>query len=212
MNLRRLTVAVLAAAIPILTLAGPAAAATYPPGIPAAQKTVAPGVVYGGSSSGAKVIDTCSGAKTATVAEGAAFVVRVCGWGPGSNVVFTLTTPNGTTKTVGTLVAKGDGSVTTGALRLTAPGAYKFVFRGVGADVQGLGVGGVGSRGVSRVLADPNKTAAVTITVPAAGNLPHTGGSGGGSSAAAWGLGLVGFGLLVVLGVRIRRQTRHAQA
>src|SRR4051794_36634336 len=111
MNLRRLTVAVLAAAIPILTIAGPASAATYPPGIPAEQKTVAPGVVYGGSSTGAQLLDTCSGSKTATVAEGAAFVIRVCGWLPGSNVVFTLTTPDDATKTVGTLVADGDGSV-----------------------------------------------------------------------------------------------------
>jgi hypothetical protein len=212
MQLRRLTVAVLAAAIPFVALAGPASAATYPPGVPAQQTTVAPGVVYGGSATGAQVIDTCSGTRSATVAEGAAFVIRVCGWVPGTGVVFSVTTPDGTKRTVGTISADGDGSITTGALRLDAPGAYLFDFRGVGGTVQGLGVGGVGSRGASRVLADPNRTVPVTITVPAAGNLPHTGGDGGGGSAATWGLALVGLGLLFVLGVRLRRQTRRAHA
>jgi hypothetical protein len=213
MQLRRLTVAVLAAAIPILALAGPASAATYPPGVPTTQRTVVPGVVYGGDATGAQVIDTCSGDHSATVAEGAPFVIRVCGWAPGTGVTVSVTAPGGTPKTLDTIPAKDDGSVTTGALRLDAPGTYSFSFRGVGgATAQGLGVGGVGSRGASRVFADPNRTVAVSITVPTAGNLPHTGGDGGGTSAATWGLALVGFGLLVVLGVRLRRQARRAHA
>src|SRR3954464_5103117 len=212
MKLRRLTVAVLAVAIPIVALAGPASAATYPPGVPAEQKTVAPGVVYGGDSTGVPVTSVCDGQTSlgVTVAEGAPFVLKVCGWVPGTGVTVTVKTPSGATAEVDTIPADGDGAVTTGPLRLTTPGAYSFTFRGVGGNVQGLGVGGVGSRGLSRVMADPNRTVTLSITVPAAGNLPHTGSSTGGPSTAVWGGVLLVLGALVLLGVRARRHRTPA--
>ena len=210
MQLRRLTVAALAAGISLIGFAVPAGAATYPPGVPTQQKTVAPGVVYGGSTAGATAIDTCSGSMSARIGAGAPFTIKVCGWIPGTGVTVTVKAPRGS-GTVDTLPADGDGAVTAGPLRLSAPGSYVFTFKGLRGTVQGLGVGGVGSRGLSRIAAAP-VAVAVTLTVPADGTLPQTGSDSSGPSTAIWGGGLLLLGALILLVVRARRRRTPASA
>ncbi len=206
MQLRRLAVAALAAGISLIGFAVPAGAATYPPAAPTQQKTVAPGVVYGGSAAGAAAIDTCSGSLSARIAAGSPFTIKVCGWIPGVGVAVSVTSPNGNPAKLGTIGADGDGAVTVGPLRLGAPGSYHFMFKGPRGSVQGLGVGGVGSRGLSRVAAAPNGAVAVTVTVPADGTLPQTGSDSSGPSTLVWGAGLLLLGALILLVVRARRR------
>lgn len=205
MQLRRLAVAVLAAGIPLIGFAAPAGAASYPPGVPTQQKTVASGVVYGGSAAGSTAINTCSGSMSARIAAGAPFTIKVCGWIPGTGVTVSVKPPHGASATIDTLPADGDGAVTVGPLRLSAPGSYIFRFKGLRGTVEGLGVGGVGSRGLSRVAAAPVDLA-VTLTVPADGTLPKTGSDSSGPSTAIWGGGLLLLGALILLVVRARRR------
>jgi LPXTG-motif cell wall-anchored protein len=198
-----------AALVPVvLALAVPAVAATYPPGPPTTQVTVVPGVVYGGPKTGVMTLSVCAGASTArTVHEGQAILIEVCTFLPGSLVKMYVTPPAGAQTHVGDMQADGNGAVVGGPFRLTHPGHYRFSFKGTAADVQGLGVGGVSSRGMSRPMADPNHVVNVDITVPAAGNLAQTGGDGGGRSATVWGAALVLVGtMLVLLYVRRRRR------
>ena len=212
MQLRRLAVAVLAAAVPLLALGTPAGAATYPPNVPTTQHAVAPGVVFGGSTAGAVVIDACHGSTTARIASGAPFSIKVCGWIPGTGVAVSVQPPSGSTRTIDTVPADGDGDVTVGPLRLNAAGSYRFTFRGQRGSVQGLGVGGVGTRGLSRIAAAPKSTLAVTMTVPAVGTLPQTGSDSGGPSTVIWGGGLLLLGALLLLVVRARRRRAPATA
>jgi LPXTG-motif cell wall-anchored protein len=209
----RLRDVVVAALVPVvLALAVPAVAATYPPGPPTTQTTVVPGVVYGGPKTGAMTVSVCAGGSSArTVQEGAAFLIQVCGFLPDSLVNMFVTPPNALKTHVGDLVADGNGAVFGGPFRLTRPGHYLFSFKGSKGNLQGLGVGGTGARGMSRPMADPNHVVNVDITIPALGNLAHTGGDGGGHSAAVWGAGFVLLGsLLVLLYVRRRRSTPAA--
>ena len=211
----RLRGVIVAALVPVvLALAVPAVAATYPPGPPATQVTVVPGVVYGGPKTGAMTLSVCAGASTArTVHEGEAILIEVCTFLPGSVVKMYVTPPGSAQTHVGDLQADGNGAVVGGPFRLTHPGHYRFSFKGTKSDVQGLGVGGVSSRGMSRPMADPNHVVNVDITVPAAGNLAQTGGDSGGHSSLIWGAGLVLLGsLLVLLYVRRRRRPATVEA
>ena len=92
----RLRGVVVAALVPVvLALAVPAVAATYPPGPPTTQITVAPGVVYGGPKTGATTLSVCAGASAArTVHEGQAILIEVCSFLPGS-IVKMYVTPAG---------------------------------------------------------------------------------------------------------------------
>jgi hypothetical protein len=216
MVLRRLAVALLAVITPLVIASGPATAATYPPTPPAQQTTVAPGVVYGGSAVGATTISACSDQLdvSSTIQEGEAFLLKVCGFLPGSDVNAYVRPPSGGKVLIDTLAADGDGIVVAGPFRLTAPGRYVFYLAGSADNVTSLGGGGIGSRGTSKLLADPNRVVQVALTVPAAGDsaLPRTGGDGGGHSAAVlgFGIGLAGAFLLLVAGVRRRAIRRHA--
>jgi hypothetical protein len=217
MVLRRLAVALLAIVTPVMLVAGPATAASYPPKPPTHQTLIAPGVVYGGSAAGVTTIAVCADqlAASVTVQQGVPFLLKVCGFVPGSAVNGYVRPPQGSKTLIGAFAADGNGKIVAGPFRLTAPGRFVVSLAGTGGTVTGLGVGGVGSRGMSRVFADPQRVVQVTLTVPAAGNsaLPRTGGDGGGHSALTLGLGLGLSGVfLMLLAIGIRRRSVRAAA
>jgi hypothetical protein len=215
MSLRRIAVALLALVAPVMIVAGPVAAANYPPSPPANQTIVAPGVVYGGSAAGASTISVCNDAVSyaGKIQQGDPFLIKVCGFAPGSTVKVFVLPPRGHKTFVADQVADGDGALVAGPFRLTAPGRYLFFFAGPTGDLNGLAVGGgggIGARGMSKAFAAPDRSVQVGLTVPVAGDgsLPRTGGDGGGHSAASVGFGLMLTGTLLILGVALRRRGR----
>ena len=211
MKLRRLAVAVLAVGIPLLGFAAPAGAATYPPGVPTQQKTVAPGVVYGGLDRWGATSSTRAAASDPPASPRALPSSSRSAAGSPERASRSRCTPPAVRPARSTRSRPtATGRSRLGPLRLNAPGSYRFTFRGLRGTVQGLGVGGVGSRGLSRVTAAANGSVAVTLTVPADGTLPHTGSDSGGPSTAIWGGGLLLLGALLLLVVRARRRRTPA--
>ena len=130
MQLRRLAVAALAAGISLIGFAVPAGAATYPPGAPTQQKTVAPGVVYGGSTAGATAIDTCLRLDVGPDRRGRAFHDQGLWLDPRNGRHRLGHGSERESCEVDTIPADGDGAVTAGPLRLSAPGSYHLHVQG----------------------------------------------------------------------------------
>jgi hypothetical protein len=220
MVLRRLAVALLAT-IPLVlfatasTAVGAGSTASYPPKPPAQETTIAPGVVYGGSAVGATTISACTASPAPqTVAQGAPFLLKVCTFLPGSLVKAYVIPPKAATVLAGGYLADGDGAIVAGPFRLMSPGHYRFSFQGTVSNVAGLGVGGIGTRGMSRVLAAQQKTVQVELDVAGVTGvtLPRTGGSGQGPTSLVWGVVLLGLGCLLVIAAVSRRRGRRTLA
>jgi hypothetical protein len=221
--LRRLVVA-LVTVVPLVVLAatGPAVAAgsasgaSYPPNAPSQETTIAPGVVYGGSATGASTISVCAASVTVSqrVVQGQPFLIKVCTFLPGSLVKAYVLPPSSPKVAAGTSAADGDGAVVAGPFRLMSPGHYQFSFLGAASNVSGLGAGGIGTRGMSRVLAAQRKTVQVDLTVAGSDpvTLPRTGGTGEGPTSLVWGIALLGAGSLLVVAAVSRRRSRRSLA
>jgi hypothetical protein len=214
MVLRRLAVALLSI-VSLTVAASPALAANYPPKAPTTQTIVAPGVVYGGSKTGATTFSMCKGqlAVDESIQQGDPFVLEVCGFLPGSTVVPSVRPPGGTDVALPGLTADSTGAVLVGPFRLTAPGVYVISLAGTSDTTAG-----VSGLGMAKIFGDPDRTVEFALTVPTSGStaLTRTGGDGGGHSAGQWGLGLVSAGLALLLAGGLRRRSlrsrRHRRA